>query len=135
MPFITWDEKYSVGVTQFDAHHRQLIQIINTLHDAMKAGKGKEVLSVIFKQLLDYTQFHFNSEEMSMEKFAFADMATHKKEHQALVQKASDFYKKYQSGQVAISLDLMNFLNDWLTKHIQGCDKKYGPFFNSKGMK
>jgi len=29
----------------------------------------------------------------------------------------------------------MNFLSDWLKTHIVGSDKKYGPFFNSKGLK
>jgi len=28
----------------------------------------------------------------------------------------------------------MNFLKDWLTKHILAVDKKYGAFFNSKGV-
>jgi hemerythrin len=28
----------------------------------------------------------------------------------------------------------MDFLKNWLIKHIQGSDKQYGPFLNAKGM-
>jgi hemerythrin len=29
----------------------------------------------------------------------------------------------------------MTFLKNWLTNHIQGADKKYGPVMNKKGIK
>lgn len=28
----------------------------------------------------------------------------------------------------------MNFLSDWLKKHIKGSDKEYGPFLNENGL-
>jgi hemerythrin len=28
----------------------------------------------------------------------------------------------------------MNFLKNWLVKHILGTDKAYGPFINGKGI-
>jgi hemerythrin len=28
----------------------------------------------------------------------------------------------------------MEFLREWLKTHIAGSDKKYGPYFNSKGL-
>jgi len=33
-----------------------------------------------------------------------------------------------------LSLEVMNFLKDWLMNHIQGSDKKYGPYLNSHGI-
>jgi hemerythrin len=32
-------------------------------------------------------------------------------------------------------MEVLNFLKGWLVKHIQGTDKKYGPFLNAKGVK
>lgn len=28
----------------------------------------------------------------------------------------------------------MDFLSSWLVEHIQGSDKKYGPFLNQRGI-
>ena len=36
------------------------------------------------------------------------------------------------SGNAMISMEVMDFLKDWLVNHIQGADKVYGPFFKSK---
>ena len=42
---------------------------------------------------------------------------------------------KYKAGATStLSLQVMNFLKDWLLKHIQGSDKKYAPFLNAKGV-
>jgi hemerythrin len=39
-----------------------------------------------------------------------------------------DFQKRYQAGQVALSVEMMNFLKDWLTNHIVETDKRYIPY-------
>ena len=51
-----------------------------------------------------------------------------------MTQKVLDIQKQYHQGKVNITLDTMKFLEDWVTKHIMGTDKKYGPFLNSKGV-
>jgi len=33
-----------------------------------------------------------------------------------------------------MSVEVMEFLKDWLEKHILGTDRKYGPFLNDKGV-
>ena len=33
-----------------------------------------------------------------------------------------------------LSLEVMNFLKDWLKNHIQDSDQKYGQFLNEKGI-
>ena len=34
-----------------------------------------------------------------------------------------------------LSMEVMNFLKNWLVKHIMGTDKHYGPYLNAKGVK
>jgi hemerythrin len=38
------------------------------------------------------------------------------------------------AGQLVLSMDVMDFLEKWLIKHIQGTDKGYAPFLNMKGV-
>ena len=50
-------------------------------------------------------------------------------------QQVLDFETALKSGQAKVTMDIMRFLKDWLEMHIKGTDKKYGPFFNSKGLR
>ena len=45
MSLITWDESLSVNVAEIDRQHQKRVAMINELHDAMKSGKGKEIVS------------------------------------------------------------------------------------------
>jgi len=37
-------------------------------------------------------------------------------------------------NKLGITLEVMNFLKDWLSHHILSVDKKYAPFLNEKGI-
>lgn len=135
MALITWNDSYSVQVKQFDEQHKKLIDMVNELHESMKVGKGKETLEKILKGLVQYTEMHFSSEERMMKQLNYPEYEKHKKEHNQLVLQVMDIQKKYHDGTAVLTQAVMNFLKDWLRNHIQGEDKGYGPFFNSKGMK
>ena len=67
MPLITWTDNLSVNHTEIDNQHKKLVDLINILFDAMKAGKGTDVLNKIFAELTSYTIYHFTYEEKLME--------------------------------------------------------------------
>lgn len=134
MALITWSDSLSVKVKQFDDQHKKLVDMVNQLFDAMKSGKGSQVMGDILKQLIAYTQTHFAAEERLMTQYAYPDYEAHKKEHNALVMQVLDLQKQFQEGKPVLTQNIMTFLRDWLSKHIQGDDKKYGIFFNGKGI-
>ncbi|MBI1864448.1 MAG: hemerythrin, partial [Nitrospirae bacterium] len=43
MTLVTWDSTWSVNVKEIDAQHQKLIGIVNDLHEAIKAGKARDV--------------------------------------------------------------------------------------------
>jgi len=135
MSLVTWNTNYSVNVKQFDDQHMKLVDLVNKLHDAMKVGKGSEVIGEVLKSLVAYTQSHFADEERLMKQHGYPDYENHKKEHNQLVMQVQDVNRKVQQGSPALTQSVMLFLRDWLVKHIQGEDKKYGPFLNGKGVK
>ena len=134
MPLITWNDSYSVKVKQMDDQHKKLVDIINHLHDAMKAGKGKDAVDKVLTDLIAYTKTHFASEESLMKLHAYPGYEEQKKAHNSLVMQVVDIQKKFEAGNAPLSQDVMNFLKDWLIKHIQGTDQKYGPYLNQKGV-
>lgn len=134
MALLTWNDSYSVKVKQLDEQHKKLIDLINQLYDAMKVGKGSEVIGPVLKSLITYTQTHFSTEEQLMKLHGYPDYDTHKNEHNQLVAQVSEIKKGMDAGKMPLTQNIMNFLRDWLIKHIQGDDKKYGPFLNNKGV-
>lgn len=134
MALIQWSNLLSVGVTQFDNEHKKLVDILNNLHDAMKEGKGADVIGKTLDSLISYTATHFASEEKLMTQHAYPNLTKHKGEHAALVKQALEIQKDFKAGK-ALPQNLLQFLKDWLMKHIAGDDKQYGPFLNSKGVK
>ena len=97
-------------------------------------GRGKEVAGGVLRRLIDYTVRHFTEEEKLMEKHAYPQLAQHKVEHKALVDKVVAFKKDFDAGGASITPELMTFLQKWLTDHIQSVDQKYGDFLNAHGV-
>ncbi len=135
MAFIEWSEALSVKVSEIDRQHKMLIKMINDLSDAMKQGKGKESLGRILNGLIAYTTTHFKNEEDYFQQYGYPEAASHKREHAAFVKKVSEFKTGFEKGKLSVTIETMNFLRDWLQKHIMGTDQKYSEFFNEKGLK
>ena len=77
MALLTWQEKYSVGIKEIDNQHKQLIDMINELNDAMLAKRGKEVLMSVLNKLAAYCVTHFTNEEKMMSTHDYPDFAEH----------------------------------------------------------
>ncbi len=134
MSLIGWNDNLSLHIGEIDRQHQHLVKMVNELNDAMRQGKGKEVLSKTLSGLITYTASHFGTEEKYFKQYEYPATADHKKEHQAFVAKVVDFKEKFEGGRVGLSIEIMNFLSDWLIKHIQGSDKQYGPFLKAHGL-
>ena len=136
MPLMTWTEKMSVGVGVLDEDHKKLVGMLNQLFDAMKAGQGRDVLGGILEGLVRYTKVHFAREEKFFAQTNYPASAPHKQQHDALTRQVVDVQRKYAEGATAVlSLDVMQFLQDWLVNHILGTDQKYRPHLNAKGIR
>jgi hemerythrin len=129
-----WDDSYSVKVGAMDDQHKQLFDIVRELYIAMHSGKGRHVAGDVLTRLIDYTEHHFAAEEAIMEKNHYPDLARHRVEHRDLENKVRAFKQDFEAGTGAITIELMTFLQDWLTNHIQNVDQKYGDYLNSKGV-
>jgi hemerythrin len=135
MPLMEWNTSLSTGITVFDNDHKKLVALVNELYDAVSAGKGKDAMGKILDALIDYTKTHFAREEQYLTQHGYPDLAAHKKEHVGLTDQVLEVQRKYKAGSTStLSLEVLNFLKNWLIKHIQGTDKRYGPFLNGKGV-
>jgi hemerythrin len=134
MPLIAWDNKYSVKVAKMDDEHKKLIGYINQLHDAMLSGKTQQEIAKVLDGLFDYTKTHFADEEKLMQTNQYPGYIAQKVQHDAFIKKAKEFKDSADKGK-SVSIELSQFLKDWLINHIQKMDAQYGDFFNKKGIK
>ncbi|MCX8167242.1 MAG: bacteriohemerythrin [Candidatus Micrarchaeota archaeon] len=135
MALFEWTENLSVGIPTIDEQHKKLISIINELNEAMKSGKGKELIGKVIKELLDYTKYHFSKEEALMVQANYVGIESHKLAHNQFVKNIENSEKDFKNGKITVTIELINFLKDWLIKHIMGIDKKYSSTLIEKGIR
>ncbi|MBF0574067.1 MAG: hemerythrin family protein [Desulfamplus sp.] len=131
---ITWGPKFATGIEQIDEQHKELIRMVNALHKAMKQKVGIQQSGAILDSLAEYTVYHFGHEEKLFKQHNYPETMEHKKIHEELVKTVVAFQNDFKAGKASLSVDLMNFLTQWLKDHIMKCDMKYAPFFKSKGL-
>jgi hemerythrin len=134
MSLFEWSSELSVKVKEIDLQHQNLVGLINKLHHAMKNGEGRNIVGNIIKDLVNYTETHFKTEERFFEMYGYPEAENHKKEHASFVEKISKIKSKYEQGRTTLSVEVMVFLSDWLRKHIKGTDMRYSRFFNENGL-
>lgn len=108
-----------------DNDHKILLGMINKLHEAMTAGKSKEVMSQLITELKKYTMTHFSSEETHLAHINHPHLPEQKQQHAMFSSKITEFEKEYSAGNMVLAVKIMPFLNDWLLGHIMQVDKKY----------
>jgi len=136
MPLMTWNEKMSVGVVVLDIEHKKLVALVNDLYDGIQSGKAATTLAHVLDGLVGYTAAHFKHEEEFFAKTGYPATAVHKKEHDDLTRQVLEIQAKVRAGAPGtLSLEVMNFLKNWLINHIQGSDKRYGPHLNAAGIR
>ncbi|WP_243367242.1 bacteriohemerythrin [Fundidesulfovibrio soli] len=131
---MAWTSDLATGVKVIDEQHRKLLDLINDLYAAMKAGKGRSVLEKLLDGLAEYTVYHFGTEEKYFDQFKYAESASHKKMHAELTGQVVDYIGKVKSGQANVSMELMDFLKEWLVTHICKQDKRYAKTFLDGGL-
>ena len=135
MSYMPWSDEFSVNIREIDEQHKRLVVMINTLHEALVAGQGKEAQGKIIAEMVDYAAVHFGTEEKYMRLYAFPGHAKHKMEHDSFSEKAADLKARVDGKGFVLTLSVLNFLKDWLQNHILVTDKQYSHHFNSYGLR
>ncbi|WP_198264980.1 bacteriohemerythrin [sulfur-oxidizing endosymbiont of Gigantopelta aegis] len=130
---IQWNNELSVGIDSIDEQHKKLINMINTLNEALAEGEANEALIAIFDDLADYTVSHFGYEEKLFAQHAYEQTESHINEHHAMIEQVQKLRQKMADGDFLVGVEVMVFLKDWLLNHILKTDKDYGQFLLAKG--
>jgi len=119
-PWIKFDDAHLTGIAEIDEEHRNLVNAVNRLNDAIRMGREPAVLREQFNNLITMTAEHFETEAKLMAQFAYPDQRLHEREHALLVDEVMRMSAKLDEGRELLALQS---IKDWLMGHIVHSDK------------
>ena len=128
-----WKPSYSVGIEKFDEDHQKLFALMLEMYKALNRIPGKEEAKAVLIELKDYTETHFGREEVLMKKHDYPAYEEHCAQHEEMKKKINEFQEQFDKEDVAVSKEILRYLENWLIYHIRVTDKQYTEFLNSKG--
>ncbi len=132
MAFLNWSPGLSVGIDFMDADHRKLIQLLSEFNDLVGPGEVQTATVEKLDELIDFTQQHFRLEERLMEESDYSEFEEHRQLHEALLREIGELRERLVSGRTETGPEIMDFLKDWLMRHILESDKHLGTFLEGR---
>ena len=122
MPLLSWKPEYAVGIAAVDHEHRQLIDLINRLHDRFAAEGPASAVTELFGDLLRAISAHFALEEQLMRQRGYARLVEHKLDHERLLDEIRDLMDEVELGDAVPVNTLASRLDHWFTRHFAAHD-------------
>jgi hemerythrin len=132
MAFVKWSPNLSVGIDFMDADHQQLMTLLIELHDLVGPGHAKAPAIEKLDELIEFSQQHFRLEERLMKENSYRKFEQHKALHEALLQEIAELRQRLISAETDLGPEVMDFLKDWLIRHILEADKHFGGFLEGR---
>lgn len=129
MDTIQWSEEFSVGSEVLDNQHKRIITMMNELILSDSKEFESEKISEILTEMRQYADEHFSYEEQVMSEYKYHRLEAHKKLHKSFRLKAAQLCGDVLNEDSQIYDKTVEYLFDWLVKHILNADKDYSKCF------
>jgi len=125
---VVWQATYSIGIGLIDAQHKTLIDLTNKLFRGCLDGKdeARSTFAKTVRELVNYVNYHFGTEEKIMERIKYSSFKEHKEEHVEFIRQVLGQIEALKSGKLFVPLTFAYFLRDWILNHIAISDRKLG---------
>lgn len=119
---IEWKDKFRTGVAEVDHEHKELVDIINSLHETSKTDADVEGF---FGDLLAAISAHFALEERAMREAGHPDFRPHKGDHERLLDELRDIMDSDEAAVGSQQSEALGAaLDRWFTVHFATFDAR-----------
>lgn len=125
MTFISWKPEYSVGSPSADAEHKELIGLINMLHDNLiHPGTDESEIYEFLGELYAKISAHFALEEKLMREKHYDGYVEHKADHERLLDEIRDLMDEFEDTELLDAAAFGQKLEHWFSEHFRTQDAR-----------
>jgi hemerythrin-like metal-binding protein len=122
MALLHWNDAYSVGIEAVDYEHRELIDLINQVHDRLRAAPSG--VTEFLGDLHCGISAHFALEETFMRNAGYDRLAAHKADHERLLDEIRDIMDDCDEAEAIDEAELSRRLDAWFSRHFETHDAR-----------
>ncbi|KKJ00231.1 bacteriohemerythrin [Prochlorothrix hollandica] len=126
---LTWTNTFKTGIPEIDEQHKELINSMNELLDALQRNDSPQVIQGILSRLSSCANLHFGYEETCMNRYRCPVAEKNKLLHAQFIKTFGEIRRELimngSSNTVAGRID--KELLDWFGQHIKGIDTQLKP--------
>ncbi len=130
MDEIAWSEAFCIGHETIDKQHRRLVDMVNRLIANPRATTGSQTVTDVLDEMTEYVRVHFDYEERLMREIGYPQLEWHVAQHRAFEMKTSALIRSATLNADSVPVVVLNYLRDWLTRHILETDRTLIGHFN-----
>ncbi len=125
MTLLQWRDSFEIGIAEVDHEHRELIALINRLHDALDTRRDDERIEAFLGEIFADISAHFALEERVMHERHYDATTEHKGEHERLLDELRDIMDDQATGAALDDARLADTLAEWFGKHFRTHDARF----------
>lgn len=121
MALIEWRKEFETGVADVDCEHRELVDLINALHEQVQSRAAPAEIQAFLGEVFAKIAAHFALEESIMRKHRYDEYEAHKAEHERLLDEIRDIMDDTDAG---YGEALSATVRDWFVNHFKSKDAR-----------
>ncbi|MEI6558834.1 MAG: bacteriohemerythrin [Rhodospirillaceae bacterium] len=127
MHSIKWTQKLDINIGFLNDQHRTLMDLTNTLRDAVSEGQAVAEVGAIFSRLIEETERHFHEEEIYMRRYKYPHIIKHKNLHTNILDIVRNLKRRFDESPGVLTPVNLELLDHW-TNHISEHDHDFAVY-------
>ena len=124
MSLLIWNPEWDTGIALIDQQHRILLGQIDALMTAIHENDADRLMPGLLAFLAEYVDQHFLMEDEKMAATGYVGLVGHRAIHDDMRRQVASLVERFVADSEALNEEVLDFLMDWLIKHINGEDRR-----------